>query len=163
MVIVWTPLAAGAQDASGVGFGSVSPGSGPPGTEISYTVAGAADADSVCRGSSAFRTEILASDGVLLGTGGDTVAVPQTATPGPGFVRLICYIADATGRRVIHGFCASFEILAAGTAAGAPTASAEPINVPCPASARLVVSQGLLDASTALGSSFNLIIKPLGG
>ena len=159
-----TPLTAGAQDASSVGFGSVSPGSGPPGTQISYTVAGAPDADSVCRGSSAFRTELLAGDGVLLATGGDTAAVPETATAGPGYLRLICYIPDATGRRVIHGFCAAFEILAAGSPAGAPTASgATPINDPCPASARVAVSQSLLDASTALGTSFNQIIKPLGG
>ena len=87
--------------------------------------------------------------------------VVETATPGPAYLRLICYIADATGRRVIHGFCGAFEVLAAGSPAGAPVTGT--INDPCPPTARLVVSDTILRASTALGSSFNQVITPLGG
>lgn len=163
-ISVLIPASAGAQTSAPVGFGSVSPGVAPAGTEVSYTVAGSADADPVCRGSSAFATELLGADGTRLAIGADTVAVPQTATAGPGFLRLICYIPDATGRRVIHGFCAAIELAAAGTAPGAPLAAgAEPIVDPCPPSGRVVASQAVIGASTALGLSFNQIIKPLGG
>lgn len=162
--VVLSPVVAGAGSYAGQGYGSVSPASGPPGTEILYTVSGSPDADSVCRGSSAFATEFLGPDGVRLATGSDTVTVPDTATPGAGFLRLVCYIPDSTGRRVIHGFCAAFEITAAGSAPGAPAvAGAEPINDPCPPSARIVASQTVIRSSTALGLSFNEIIKPLGG
>jgi hypothetical protein len=149
----------------GVGFGSLTPSSGAPGTEISYTVVGSPIADSECRGSSAFTTEFLAADGVRLGTGADTIGVPETATAGPAFVRLVCYVSDATGRRVIRGVCASFEVLAPGGAAGATgtTATGSTVNVPCPASPRTVISQSVIRSHTSLGEAFNLIIPPLGG
>jgi len=158
------PAGAGAVDDT-VGLGSLDPSSGAPGTEIHYTVVGSADADTECRGSSAFTTEFLAADGVRLGTGADIIGVPETATAGPAFVRLVCYVSDATGRRVIRGVCTSFEVLAAGSAAGtAKTAAAgATINEPCPAAPRTVVSEAVIQSQTALGEAFNLVIKPLGG
>src|SRR5688572_28362196 len=56
------PAGAGADDSTGLG--SLEPGSGPPGTTISYTVVGSPSADSECRGSSAFATELLDATGV---------------------------------------------------------------------------------------------------
>ncbi len=157
------PASAGTADDT-VGFGSLEPSSGAPGTEISYTVIGSPDADNECRGSSAFATELLAADGVRLATGADIIEVPESATPGPGFVRLICYVSDATGRRVIRGVCTSFEILAAGaTAAPQAVASGPTINEPCPTAPRTVVSESVIASQTALGQAFNLVITPLGG
>ena len=93
---VWA-VAAWADD---TGFAGVDTSSGPPGTEITYRVAGGGSAgEAECRASSAFRTELLAGDGSRLETGGDTIVVPASATPGPAVVRLVCYIPDATGRR----------------------------------------------------------------
>lgn len=162
--MVAVPASAGTTDDT-VGFGSVSPSSGPPGTEISYVVVGSPIADTECRGSSAFATEFLAADGVRLGTGGDTIGVPETATPGPGFVRLVCYVSDATGRRVIRGVCASFEVVAPGVVGGSTgtTQTGSTVNVPCPAAPRTVVSESVIASQTTLGEAFNLIIKPLGG
>jgi hypothetical protein len=154
---------AGAQTEPGatIGFGDVTPGSGAPGTEITYTVVGSPNADSECRGSSAFATELLASDGTRLATGADTIVVSDAATPGPGYLRLICYIADSTGRRVIRGICAPFEILPAGSAAGA--SGTGPISEPCPPSGRVLASQSVIGVSGALGQAFNQVITPLGG
>ena len=158
------PTGAGAA-VDTVGFGSLDPSSGGPGTEIHYTVVGSPAADTECRGSSAFSTEFLAADGVRLGTGGDTIGVPETAAEGSAFVRLICYVSDVTGRRVIRGVCASFEVLAAGSAPGAATTAAAgaTINVPCPAAPRTVVSESVIQSQTALGEAFNQVITPLGG
>ena len=164
IALAW-PAAGAFAGGEGYGFGSISPGSGPPGTEISYTVAGSANADSECRGSSAFSTEFLAADGVRLGTGADTIAVPETAAEGTAYVRLICYIADSTGRRVIHGFCAPFTVSAAGTAAApSPEAAAGVvINTPCPPAPRTVMSQSVIRVQTNIGLAFNQVITPLGG
>lgn len=156
------PAAAGpSQDT--VGLGSLDPGSGPPGTVISYTVVGSPNADTECRGSSAFATELLDATGARIGTGDDTIAVPDSATAGEAFVRLICYVADSTGRRVIYGVCSGFEITGAGTAPGpAKTATGATVNEPCPATPRMVVSQSVIDAQTTLGLAFNEVLSNLG-
>jgi hypothetical protein len=65
-----------------------------------------AAAVTACYGSSAFATEFLAADGTRLGTGADTIDVSASAAPGRAWVRLVCYLPDDTGRRVIHGLCA---------------------------------------------------------
>jgi hypothetical protein len=165
LAAAWPAASASAGD-DAVGFGSLDPSSGAPGAEIHYTVVGGAIADSECRASSAFATELLASDGVRLATGADTIIVPDTAAPGTAYVRLICYVSDATGRRVIRGVCTSFEVLAAETTV-APTpktgAAGVTVNEPCPPSARVVVSESVIGSQTALGEAFNQIIKPLGG
>ena len=168
--VVATFTAAAVAQAGGYGgygaFGSVSPASGPPGTEIGFTAVGTSPtADAECRVSSAFATEFLAADGVRLATGADTIAVPETAAPGPGFLRLICYLGDETARPVIYGACVAFEVTAAGTPPG--PARSEPdgsaFEDPCPPSARVVASQSVLRAAGTLGRAFNQVIKPLGG
>jgi hypothetical protein len=152
------PAAAGSADDT-AGLGSLDPGSGPPGTTISYTVVGGPSADSECRGSSAFATELLDASGARIATGDDTIAVPDAATPGAGFLHLICYIADATGRRVIHGVCSGFEVTAAGTPAGpAKTATGATINEACPATPRMVAAQSVIDTQTTLGLAFNQVL-----
>ena len=163
--LVAVPASAGTTDDT-VGFGSMSPASGPPGTEISYVVVGSPDADTECRGSSAFATEFLGADGVRLGTGGDTIGVPETATPGTGYVRLICYVSDATGRRVLRGVCTSFEVVDANTTVIGSSSNAvagSTVNAPCPAAPRTTVSESVIASQTTLGEAFNLIITPLGG
>lgn len=146
-----------------VGLGSLDPGSGPPGTIISYTVVGSPNADSECRGSSAFATELLDATGARIGTGANTVVVPDGATPGQAFVHLICYVADATGRRVIYGVCSGFEITDAATPPGAAkTATGATVNEPCPATPRMVVSQSVINTQTTLGLTFNEVLANLG-
>ena len=166
-IVVGTALLAAAAGAlePPVGFGSLDPSSGPPGTDIRYSVVGSDNADSECRGSSAFATEFLASDGTRLGIGGDTIAVPATAPAGPGFVRLVCYVSDLTGRRVIRGVCTGFTVAAPGTAVGAPktAAAGATINEACPASPRVVVSQAVIRSQTALGEAFNQVLIRFGG
>ena len=162
VVLVTMTLGVGATAAwaDEVGFGSLSPPSGPPGTVISYTVVGGATADVDCRGSSAFTTEFLDGAGVRLSTGADTIGVPDTATAGPAFVRLVCYVSDATARRVIHGVCASFQVTAAGSVSGATgtTRTGSTVDAPCPASPRLAVSQAVIRAQTHLGETFNKVL-----
>ncbi len=156
------PAAAGADDSTGLG--SLEPGSGPPGTTISYTVVGSPDADSECRGSSAFATELLDATGVRIATGDDTITVPDAAAAGEAFLHLICYVADATGRRVIYGVCSSLEVTAAGAPTGAAkTATSGPtINEPCPATPRLVASEAVIETQTTLGLTFNQILSGIG-
>lgn len=165
VAMVTLPAGAGVADDT-VGFGSLNPSSGPPGTDIQYTVVGTADADAECRASSAFTTEFLAADGVRLGTGSDTITVPDTASPGPAFVRLICYVADATGRRVIRGVCVGFDVVIPTTTVIGAVATADAgstLNVPCPAAPRTVASESVIQSQTVLGEAFNQIIRPLGG
>jgi hypothetical protein len=148
------------------GFGGISPSSGPPGTEISYTVTGpGSTSDADCRGSSAFRTELLAEDGTRIATGENTISADAAATPGPAFVRLICYIADETGRRVIRGVCTPFEITAPGSPAGPATSApaGSTLDEPCPAAPRVVASQSVLEAQGRLSDAFNQVLTNLGG
>ena len=157
-VALAAPASAGTDDSTGLG--SLEPGSGPPGTTISYTVVGSAGADTECRTSSAFATELLDAAGVRIATGDDTITVPDSATPGPAFLHLICYIADTTGRRVIYGVCSEFEVLAAGAPSGpAKNASGATINEPCPATPRLVASEAVIETQTTLGLTFNQILS----
>jgi len=152
-------VAAAADDT--VGIGSISPTSGAAGTDISYTVVGSPNADSECRGSSAFATEFLAGNGVRLGTGSDTIAVPDGATPGQAYVRLVCYVSDETGRRVIRDVCASFEV-SGGSAATPPPTSGATIDVPCPPAPRVIISHSVIRAQTAVGEAFNKILTGIG-
>lgn len=162
VVLVAMTLGVGASAAwaDEVGFGSLSPSSGPTGTQISYTVVGGATADTDCRGSSAFTTEFLDGAGVRLSTGADTIGVPANATAGSAFVRLVCYVSDVTARRVIHGVCAKFQVTAAGTAPGAPSTAAAgaTVDTPCSATPRLAVSQAVIRAQTHLGETFNTVL-----
>lgn len=149
--------------AADVGFGGLEPSSGPPGSSISYSVVGSPNAGAECSGSSAFSTEFLAGDGVRLGTGATTIDVPAGAATGHAFVRLICYVSDVTGRRVIRGVCTGFDVTAPGTGIG-PKKVAAPgatIDEPCPASGRLVVSQAVIRAQTHLGEAFNQVLTHL--
>ena len=154
---------AGAQSGDEVGFGGLQPASGPAGTELSYTVVGTPDADTVCKASSAFSTEFLDEQGLRLGTGAATIAVPTAAQPGPSFVRLICYVPDDTGRRVIWGVCAAFEVTASGGAAPTtPAPAGGTANVPCPASPRLVMSESTITTQNNLGRAFNAVLTAVG-
>jgi hypothetical protein len=154
---------ADAQSGDEVGFGGLQPASGPPGTEISYTVVGTPDADTACRGSSAFTTEFLDDQGLRLGTGANTIAVPEGALAGPAFVRLVCYVPDETGRRVIYGLCASFEVTAPGGTAGtSPAPAGGTVNAPCPASPRLVMSESTITTQNNLGRAFNAVLTAVG-
>jgi hypothetical protein len=138
-------------DAPGV---VLSPSEGPPGTEIAV----APDVDptgvDTCLGSSAFRTELLGADGAILATGSEAIAVPANATPGVDVVRLVCYLPEGTGRRVIHGLCAPFVV----TGGEAVTPSAG-----CPPAPRVLVGQAILEAEGGLSNGANAILAPLGG
>jgi hypothetical protein len=165
VVIAVTVVAVAAPArADDVGIGGLDPAAGPVGTEIRYTVVGPGPtSDTDCRGSSAFRTELLAATGTRLATGADTIAV-EAAQPGPAFVRLICYIADETARRVIRGVCAPFEVTAPGTAAGsaanAPAGST--LNEACPPAPRVVASQSVLASEGRLSDAFNQVLSGIG-
>lgn len=141
-----------AQDASeGVSIESLTPASGPPGTEIAYTLAGTDEVGArECAQSSAYRLELLAADGTLLTTGGETVAVPDGAAPGEAFVRLVCYLPDATGRRVIHGLCASFTITE-----GSEAATESGFAIDCPPTPRVTFGQAVIGVERAISQAFN--------
>jgi hypothetical protein len=145
---------------SEVEIASVNPSGGLPGTEISYTLAGTDEAGSEqCATSSAYRLEFLAPDGTLTATGGETVAVPATALPGDSFIRLVCYVPDATSRRVIYGLCGSFVVSAPGEAVPEErqTAAAD-----CPPTPRLVLGQSVIAVERAMSEAFNpLLFYPL--
>jgi hypothetical protein len=148
-------LTAGAAQAPDdtVSIESLNPGSGTVGTEISYTLAGTDEAGSrQCATSSAYRFEFLNGDGTLATTGGETVAVPDTAAPGDSFVRLVCYVPDATGRRVIHGLCAGFLVIQTGEAADGGGSG---VAVDCPATPRLALGQSVVAVERALSEAFN--------
>ena len=145
-------LPGGAQDPrDGVSIGSLTPPSGPPGTEVAYTLAGTDEAGArECAQSSAYRLELLAPEGTLLGTGGETVAVPDGAAPGEAFVRLVCYVPDATGRRVIHGLCASFTITE-----GSEAATESGFAIDCPPTPRVSFGQAVIGVERAISQAFN--------
>jgi hypothetical protein len=147
-------LAATAVTAGGskVSIEAVTPSGGPAGTEIAYTLAhtDAAGAEQ-CAVSSAYRLELLAPDGTLATTGGATVAVPEGVAPGKGAIRLVCYVPDATGRRVIHGLCGRFD-LTDGTAPPARTGSAA---IDCPPSPRVTLGQSVIAVERAFSQAFN--------
>jgi hypothetical protein len=164
VIAVTLVAAAGPLWADDAGIGGVDPSSGPAGTEIRYTVVGPGPtSDSDCRGSSAFRTELLSATGTRIATGGDTIVV-EAAEPGHAFLRLVCYIADETGRRMIRGVCAPFEVAAPGAAPGpATTASAgATLDEPCPPAPRVVASQSVITAQGSLAGAFNQVLTAIG-
>ncbi len=164
--IAAVPLSLGALTASAaqnepeVEIESVTPPGGPPGTEIAYGLAGTDEAGSrECATSSAYRLEFLAPDGTLVATGGETVAVPATAQPGDSFIRLVCYVPDATGRRVIYGLCAGFAVTSEGQAV--PDARST-VAADCPPTPRLVLGQSVIAVERAMSEAFNpLLYFPL--
>lgn len=154
------PFAVGASAAGdGVSIATVTPGAGPAGTEIGFTIAGTdASGTTECLTSSAYRLEFLAPDGVLVVTGGETVAATPDAESGDSAIRLVCYVPDATGRRVIHGLCGRFTVTDPGAAVPPPGASA----IPCPSTPRLALSQSVIAVERAMSAAFNpLLAAPL--
>lgn len=134
---------------------TVTPAEGAPGTEIGIAPSGVdADALSECRLSSTFVAELLGVQGDLLATGGETILVPDDAPPGSASVRLICYVPDATGRRVIRGLCTTFVVTGAAETGGASGG--------CPPAARVVISQAILEVESALSEGFNPVLSALG-
>jgi hypothetical protein len=162
MVLALGALTAGAAQAPDeeVRIESVSPAGGPPGTEIVYTLGGTDEAGTrECATSSAYRLELLSPDGSLSATGGENVAVPDTATPGDSSIRLVCYVPDATNRRVIHGVCAGFVVTAAGEPA--PPESG-PAAIDCPPTPRVTLGQSVIAIERAMSEAFNpLLFYPL--
>jgi hypothetical protein len=153
-------ITAGAQAPPEVEIGSVDPIGGPAGTQVSYTLSGTDEVGSrECATSSAYRLELLAPDGTLVATGGEAVTVPDTAAPGDSFIRLVCYVPDATGRRVIYGLCGSFIV----TAPGEPVPDVrETVAADCPPTPRLVLGQSVIAVERALSEAFNpLLFYPL--
>jgi hypothetical protein len=155
-------LTAGAAQAPGedVRIESVSPTGGPPGTQVTYTLGGTDEAgERQCATSSAYRLELLSPDGALSATGGENVAVPDTATPCDSSIRLVCYVPDATNRRVIHGLCAGFVVTAPGEAAPAASGTAA---IDCPPTPRLALGQSVITVERAMSEAFNpLLFYPL--
>jgi len=154
------PFSVGASAAGdGVSIATVTPGAGPAGTEIGFTLAGTDTSGTTeCLTSSAYRLEFLAPDGVLVVTGGETVAAPSDAKPGDSAIRLVCYVPDATGRRVIHGLCGRFTVTDPNAAVAPPGAAA----IPCPSTPRLALSQSVIAVERALSAAFNpLLAVPL--
>jgi len=133
---------------------TLDPTEGPPGTEIAVAPAVDAAAVEVCVGSSAFRTELLGSDGAIIATGAETIAVPSNATPGVDTVRLICYLPEPTGRRVIHGLCGGFLVTGGDTGAG---------DTGCPPAPRVATGQAILEVSGGLSKGFNDVLVVLDG
>lgn len=130
---------------------SVDPSSGPAGSDVTYTLGGTdAPGAEQCGVSSAYRLELLAPDGTLAATGGSSVVVPEGVAPGPAAIRLVCYVPDVTGRRVIYGLCGRFDVVADGEAAPDPTGS-----VPCPPTPRVALGQSVIAVERAMSSAFN--------
>jgi len=136
---------------------AVEPSEAPPATTVSVAPSGVdAAATTACFGSSAFATEFLAADGTRLGTGSETLDVSASATPGDAWVRLVCYLPDVTGRRVIHGLCAPFTVSGAAAAPAEPAADAS-----CPPTPRLVLVQSVIGAAASLSAGFNPVLSSL--
>lgn len=133
---------------------TLAPTEGPPGTEITVSPAVDGPAVEACIGSSAFRTELLGPDGAVIATGAEAIAVPANATPGVDAVRLVCYLPDATGRRVLHGLCAGFVVTGGDDLAG---------DTGCPPAPRVVVGQAIIEVAGGLSNGFNTVLPALGG
>jgi hypothetical protein len=144
--------AAGAGAAGSVSIESLTPPSGPAGTDVAYALAGTDAAGAAqCANSSAYRLELLAPGGALATTGGGTVLVPDGTPAGKGTIRLVCYVPDATNRRVIYGLCARFDI----TDAATPSESTGKAKTRCPATARVVLGQSVIAVERAMSEAFN--------
>lgn len=133
---------------------TLDPGEGPPGTEIAVSPAVDGPAVEACVGSSAFRTELLGPDGAIIATGAEVIAVPSNATPGVDTVRLVCYLPEVTGRRVLHGLCAGFVVTGGDALAG---------DTGCPPAPRVVTGQAIVEVAGGLSNGFNPVMAPLGG
>jgi hypothetical protein len=133
---------------------TLDPTEGPPGTEIAVSPAVDGSAVEVCIGSSAFRTELLGADGAIIATGAEAIAVPANATPGVDTVRLICYLPEVTGRRVLHGLCAGFVVTGGDALAG---------DTGCPPAPRVVAGQVIVEVAGGLSNGFNPALFALGG
>jgi hypothetical protein len=141
-----------AAPADNVAIATITPSAGPPGTEVGFTLSGTDAAGTTeCLTSSAYRLEFLAPDGVLAATGGESVAVPPDAPAGDSVIRLVCYVPDATGRRVIHGLCGAFTVTSPGEALPPATAAAKP----CPPTPRLALGQSVVAVERVLSAAFN--------
>jgi hypothetical protein len=155
-VLIAGALALSATAASagtaGVSIDAVTPSGGPTGTDISYTLRGtdAAGAEQ-CAVSSAYRLELLAPDGTLATTGGSTVAVPEGFTPGKAAIRLVCYVPDATARRVIHGMCGRFFL----TDGSPPPVRSGSAKIDCPSTPRIALGQAVIAVERAMSEAFN--------
>jgi hypothetical protein len=138
---------------TGIGIETVTPPSGPGGTEVRYTLGGtdAAGAEE-CAESSAYRLELLAADDTLATTGGTSVAVPQGLAPGNAAIRLVCYIPDATSRRVIRGMCGRF-VLTDGSAP--PPTESGSAKIDCPSTPRIAFGQAVIAVERAMSEAFN--------
>jgi hypothetical protein len=141
----------GALVVSGSGI-TVTPSVVAPGRDVVVAPAGVtAAASTVCSQTSAFKTELLDANGTRVAIGARTLSVPADAKPGVGTVRLVCYLPDAAGRRVIRGMCGAVTIGTGSTPSTAPTAV-------CPATPRLVLSQGVIVAESTLSEGFNRLL-----
>lgn len=140
---------------------AVTPSAGPAGTEVAYTLAGTDAAGTTeCQQSSAYRLELLATDGTVAATGGVTVVVPEGAAIGDAAIRLVCYVPDGTGRRVIRGVCARFVV----SEPGEPVPAASEAAIECPATPRITLSQAVLTVERLLSQAFNpQLSAPLAG
>jgi len=142
-----------------ISISAVTPSAGPAGTEVGYTLAGTTEVGTAeCQQSSAYRLELLAPDGTVAATGGVTVLVPEGAIVGDAAIRVVCYVPDSTGRRVIRGVCARFVVSEPGEPVPAGSESA----IPCPATPRVVLSQAVLTVERLLSQAFNpQLVAPL--
>ncbi|MFO7590634.1 MAG: hypothetical protein R6X23_07015 [Acidimicrobiia bacterium] len=135
-----------------ISIAAVTPGAGPAGTEVGYTLAGTdANGTAECQQSSAYRLELLAPDGTVTATGGVTVVVPEGAAVGDAAIRLVCYVPDGTGRRVIRGVCARFVV----SEPGEPVPAAGEAAIECPPTPRITLSQAVLTVERLLSQAFN--------
>ena len=150
-LVIAAATTAGAGTA-GVSIETVTPPGGPVGTQVGYTLRGtdAAGAEQ-CAVSSAYRLELLAPDDTLVTTGSTSVAVPEGVAPGKATIRLVCYVPDATARRVIHGMCGRF-FLTDGSPPPARTGSAK---VDCPSTPRIALGQSVIAVERAMSQAFN--------
>jgi hypothetical protein len=162
LIAVSVALAATAAGAgtAGVSIETITPSGGPTGTDITYTLRGtdAAGAEQ-CAVSSAYRLELLAPDGTLATTGGSSVAVPAGIAPGKAAIRLVCYVPDATARRVIHGMCGRFFL----TDGSPPPARTGAAKIDCPSTPRIALGQSVIAVERAMSEAFNpQLYYPLG-
>jgi hypothetical protein len=141
----------GSAGTAGVSIETLTPAGGPTGTDITYTLRGtdAAGAEQ-CSVSSAYRLELLASDGTLATTGGSSVAVPAGLAPGKAAIRLVCYVPDATARRVIHGVCGRFFVTD-----GSPPPARATAKIDCPPTPRIAFGQSVIAVERAMSEAFN--------
>jgi hypothetical protein len=150
LALVVASSTATAAGGGGVAIDSITPPGGPTGTQVTFALRGtdAAGAEQ-CAISSAYRLELLATDGTLASTGGTSVTVPAGLEPGKASIRLVCYVPDATNRRVIHGLCGGFR-LTDGSPPPAHSGSRD-----CPPTPRIALGQSVIAVERAMSQAFN--------